>query len=458
MRNVLNLSGFTVTQWEENPHDYQITVRTLSPHHSCPFCHDTKFEKHGMLTPEFRVLPMHGKRVGLVVQRQRYRCHRCGHIFLDQVPGMDKHHRLTARLKMYVVGKVLSRPFTALAEEVGLDEKTVRVLFRMVVADWDAERHVAAPEFLGIDEVVMGQPRCVLTNIREQTLVAMLPSRTYERVVAYLRRLPQPARVHWVTMDMWRTYREAVRHALPTARIVVDKFHVLRMANVGLESVRKPIRATLSPKERRILMHDRFFLLRRAQDLQPMERVLVETWTRNLPLLGEAYQAKETFFAIYEASSRWEAERTYQQWLKGLSGDVQPFFAPLTTAMSNWRAEIFAYYDQPVTNAYTESANNLIRAMQRLGRGYSFEVLRAKMLYTAGVQKADTPRYGSETFSPVMDTMTTHRMLDPTPWPGIQPASVSHLLGSDFTKLMALLEAEHRFCETDSTQRHHLEE
>lgn len=29
-----------------------------------------------------------------------------------------------------------------------------------------------------------------------------------------------------------------------------------------------------------------------------MEHVLVETWTKNFPLLGEAYQAKEAFFAI----------------------------------------------------------------------------------------------------------------------------------------------------------------
>lgn len=70
--------------------------------------------------------------------------------------------------------------------------------------------------------------------------------------------------------------------------------------------------------------------------------------------------------------------------------------------MHNWHDEIFAYFDQPVTNAYTESANNLIRVMQRLGRGYSFEVLRAKTLYTAGVQKLETARYGSEPFTVVM--------------------------------------------------------
>ncbi len=44
--------------------------------------------------------------------------------------------------------------------------------------------------------------------------------------------------------------------------------------------------------------------------------------------------------------------------------------------------EILNYFQHPVTNAYTESLNNLIRVMNRLGRGYSFEALRAKILFT----------------------------------------------------------------------------
>lgn len=107
--------------------------------------------------------------------------------------------------------------------------------------------------------MVIGQPRCALTNTREQTLVDLLPSRTYDRVLAYRSNLPQHQTVRWVTMDMWRPYCDAVRHALPKARIVVDKFHVLRMANAGLDTVRKHIRTILSPKERRTLSMIGFF-------------------------------------------------------------------------------------------------------------------------------------------------------------------------------------------------------
>src|SRR3546814_21033478 len=40
-----------------------------------------------------------------------------------------------------------------------------------------------------------------------------------------------------------------------------------------------------------------------------------------------------------------------------------------------------------VTNAYTESINRLAKDKNREGRGYSFEVMRARMLYTTKHKK-----------------------------------------------------------------------
>jgi transposase len=54
--------------------------------------------------------------------------------------------------------------------------------------------------------------------------------------------------------------------------------------------------------------------------------------------------------------------------------------------------EILAYFDHPVTNAYTESLNNLIRVMNRLGRGYSFGALRAKIVFAEGAFKSTNSR------------------------------------------------------------------
>ncbi len=101
-------------------------------------------------------------------------------------------------------------------------------------------------------------------------------------------------------MDMWTPYRDAVQAVLPDARIVIDKFHVVRMANDAVEKVRKSLREQLTPKQRRGLMHDRFVLLKRECDLNDKEVLLLDGWTKNYPELGAAYRLKESFYGIYE--------------------------------------------------------------------------------------------------------------------------------------------------------------
>jgi len=49
--------------------------------------------------------------------------------------------------------------------------------------------------------------------------------------------------------------------------------------------------------------------------------------------------------------------------------------------MKNWRKEILNYFDHPITNAYTEGVNGVAKVMNRMGRGYSFEVIRARVLF-----------------------------------------------------------------------------
>lgn len=49
--------------------------------------------------------------------------------------------------------------------------------------------------------------------------------------------------------------------------------------------------------------------------------------------------------------------------------------------MRNWRTEILAFFDHPITNGYTEALNGATKVINRMGRGYSFEVLRGRVLF-----------------------------------------------------------------------------
>ena len=75
-----------------------------------------------------------------------------------------------------------------------------------------------------------------------------------------------------------------------------------------------------------------------------------------------------------------------------MTPEIREAFADLIKAWSNWQPHILAYFDHRVTNDITEGLNSLIRFVNRLGRGYSFEALRAKMLFTEGAFKKKTIR------------------------------------------------------------------
>lgn len=230
-------------------------------------------------------------------------------------------------------------------------------------------------------------------NIQNNTIVELLPNRNKETVVRYLYNLAGKDGIQYVAMDMWQPYRDACQAVIPQAKVVIDKFHVVRMANDALERVRKSLRESLTPKQRRGLMHDRFVLLKRERDLTDQEQLLLSGWTRNYDELGEAYKLKEDFFKIYDAQSPDEAQALFIAWKRSMSPQVADAFHELVRAWDNWTPFILNYFDHPVTNAYTESLNSLIRVMNRLGRGYSFEALRAKILFAEGAHKVVKPKF-----------------------------------------------------------------
>jgi len=392
--NILNLSSYNVLQVEESEHDYHITAEVKNPPAICPNGHNRPFVGFGKREEVVMDVPMHGKRVGIYVQRKRYQCKTCESVFYERLPNKDKKRQATTRLVSFIERESLKRTFTSIADEVGLDEKTVRNIFRDYVNHLEETVRFEVPQWMGIDEIhIIRKPRCVISNIEHQTIVDVLINRNKTTVARYLTKLKGKDKVQYVAMDMWNPYRDAVNTVLPQARIVVDKFHVLRMANQALETIRKENRAELPPKTRRQLVHDRFVLLKRNHDLNDRERLILSGWTQNFPRLGQAYDLKEAFYSIYVCEDRITAQNTYYNWLGTIPHGLKHAFKPIITAMGNWHDEVFAYFDHPITNAYTESLNNLIRVMNRLGRGYSFDALRAKILFTEGLHKKKRPLY-----------------------------------------------------------------
>ena len=123
----------------------------------------------------------------------------------------------------------------------GATSKTVRNIFDEYVAVLAKGYQRETPIWLGIDEIKLKRFRAIFTNLHGRSLIDMLPNRYVSTVTAFLASLPDNKRITHVAIDMWAGYRRAVQEALPNAKIVVDKFHVLMKAHMAFEAVRRKI-------------------------------------------------------------------------------------------------------------------------------------------------------------------------------------------------------------------------
>ena len=407
--NQLNLPEFKVIGVQENDHDILFTVEAKKPPYCCSECGSTSIYKHGKTERFVRDLNMFGKRVGINIKGNRYKCRDCSKTFSETYKSIDDRDKITKRLYDYIQSQSLKKPFAHIADEFSISPTTVKRIFTEYVEEQESQMVFKTPRILGIDEVHLNkQMRAVFTDIEGLKVLNMLPKRNKEDVIAFVDKLPDKDNVEVVTMDMWQPYRDAISICLPQAKCVVDKFHVIQYGNKALEDSRKAFRKTLTDKQRKQLMHDRFILLKNKEDLKPQEKWNLQIWFATFPTLKVAYNLKEGLRDMYLCKTKEQAMDYYKQWKSSIPKDMTAFL-DVAKMIDNWHTEIFSYFDYFVTNAYTESINNLIKHIEKVGRGYSFEVLRAKVLF--GTKATVKPKFGEQSFGP-MDTTFSKVLYD----------------------------------------------
>lgn len=387
MPDFLHLPSLRTLTAQDLGDHYQVEAEGGVAPTACPTCRSPLY-RHGSQRQTYLDTPMHGKRVVIEIDRKRYRCKICGKTLFEPLPAMDSKRLATTRMVQHIERHCLRKTFAELSREVGVDDKTIRHIFDDYVARLKETVVFETPEVLGIDELkIIGQYRAMITNVEKLALFDMLPTRNKADLIAYFKTMPGKDKVRILTMDLWNVYRQVAQDQFPGRMVVADRFHVVRMANDSIEKVRKAIRKGLETKDRLKLKDDRFVLLAREKNLSDKERAKLEKWTEMYPVLGAAYKAKEAFHDIYAHPSKDDAQKAAQEWLQSVDKDVAWAFRETMGALQSWWTEIFNHYDFPTSNAYTESINNIAKGMNRMGRGYSFDVIRARLLFDDDARK-----------------------------------------------------------------------
>lgn len=381
MQNALGLSGWTIHEIRDTEimREYHATCDAQPA--ACPKCGVVAhLYRHGNKTVRYVDAPSWGKQSLLVARVQRYRCRSCDATFMQRLPDVDDSRQMTKRCMAYIEQQGVPQTFAALSRHIGVDEKTVRTICNSKFERQMSELKLEAPTILGIDELtLLKRKRTIFVDIGARRVIDIIESMDRRRVERWMWQLPKRENIKIVAIDMWGPYANAVRLLLPGAKVVVDKWHVLSKLNMALDRVRNRVRRG-SKNPRRNPRQGKLLLQTSRHRLSPMRRMLVDAMLANNALLDAAWQAKETFYDVFDAKTRAEAEALYDLWVKRLPASIAPEFGPIVNMVDNWRGPIFTFFDYPVTNAVTEGKNGIIKKLNRAGNGYSFDTIRAKAL------------------------------------------------------------------------------
>jgi transposase len=172
-------------------------------------------------------------------------------------------------------------------------------------------------------------------------------------------------------MDMWRPYHSFVKQHLPQAKIVADRFHVMKQLNDQLTKARRQIQRQAAEDTREALKGSRWLLVQARDTLSAQKEQQLLAVLAADPQLRSAYLLKEEFRLIFERiQDQQQARRFLEAWVCKVRFTNNRYLLDFVKTLRNWWQEILNYFDKRITNGFVEGLNRAIRTI--IWRAYGF--------------------------------------------------------------------------------------
>jgi transposase len=236
-------------------------------------------------------------------------------------------------------------------------------------------RDVSDTFIIGIDEISRKKGHKYLTQVYDlvdRKLLANFEDRTYEGLKVFFESLEDVNlnRIKVVCCDMWDPYIKAVKECLPNAKIVFDKFHLIRHLLKAVNDTRKQEAAKLSKTNPDLLKGTRYIWLKNPWNLTDKQKQRLSHLEKLNLRINRAYLLKENFRELWNYTNRIEAKKFLDQWFWWATHSrIEPMrkFAWMVRKHENG---ILSYCEHPVSNGVVEAMNNNAKAISHNARGY----------------------------------------------------------------------------------------
>jgi transposase len=372
---------------------------------ACPSCGVVSTSVKARVSTSPRDIPYGQDRIMVRWAKTRWRCredHCERSSFTEAIAQVPARARTTSRLRTQI-GAAIGDAGRAVAEVAAGHGVSWPTAHRAFVAH--ATTRLGEPEpvrVLGIDETRRGKPRwqrCAATGrwVRvdpwdtgfvdlagDQGLLGQREGRTGAAVIDWLRERSPAFReaIAYVAIDPAAVYATAIRTPglLPNATLVVDHFHLVKLANDALTKVRQ--RVTWDLRDRRGRRIDpewanRRRLLRARERLS--DKSFAKMWNAIVSAddtgqILSAWIAKEELRTLLStARVGGDAHLTRHRLHRFLAWCIDsqiPELLTLAGTVDTWWPEINAFVQTGITNARTEGYNRLVKQVKRAACGF----------------------------------------------------------------------------------------
>lgn len=189
----------------------------------------------------------------------------------------------------------------------------------------------------------------------------------------------QQAKVKRVSMDMWKAFMNGCKEKMPNAKVVHDRFHLVKYLNEAIDKTRRR-----EVKKHDDLKRSRYALLKNPENLTEKQRIKFEAIESANYQVAKAWQVRENFKDLF-ASAPSEAFGLFCEWADNAS---QKQVKEITKVVDMFKRHVTGITEaliNPLSNAKAERLNGKIQEVKLAGRGYrTFKNFRSAILFFHG--------------------------------------------------------------------------
>lgn len=180
----------------------------------------------------------------------------------------------------------------------------------------------------------------------------------------------QRLNITWASSDMSRAYTGAIKHHCPNAKLVIDRFHLVKALNEAVDAVRKEEWRDLDVEGRKAVHGLRWLL-----GMGPRTRT--KSQTRFLNALGKsnrrihrAWVLKDEFDHFWSYNYLASAESFLKRWMTAALKSRIPSMRTFVGTLKAHYANIITFIERPLTNAVAEGVNRILKIVKNRASGF----------------------------------------------------------------------------------------